>query len=134
MASTQHLQWNIGMSTMIVAIDGPAGAGKSTLARRVAAKLGAVYIDTGAMYRAVAVAALRSNRRLDDAARLEALARHADIRFEPGSSRVLLDGEDVSEAIRKPEISQASSRVSPFRACGVLWWESSGKWGSPRAS
>ena len=100
------------MSTMIVAIHGPAGAGKSTLARRVAAKLGAVYIDTGAMYRAVAVAALRSNTPLDDAARLEALARHADIRFEPGSSRVLLDGEDVSEAIRKPEISQASSRVS----------------------
>jgi cytidylate kinase len=100
------------MSTMIVAIDGPAGAGKSTLARRVAAKLGAVYIDTGAMYRAVAVAALRSNTPLDDAGRLETLARHADIRFEPGTSRVLLDGEDVSEAIRKPEISQASSKVS----------------------
>jgi CMP/dCMP kinase len=97
---------------MIVAIDGPAGAGKSTLARRVAAKLGAVYIDTGAMYRAVAVAALRSNIPLDDAGRLEALARQADIRFEPGSSRVLLDGEDLSEAIRKPEASTASSKVS----------------------
>jgi len=97
---------------MIVAIDGPAGAGKSTLARRVAAKLGAVYIDTGAMYRAVALAALRSGIPLDDAERLEALAGQADIGFEPGGSRVLLDGEDVSEAIRKPEISPASSRVS----------------------
>jgi cytidylate kinase len=97
---------------MIVAIDGPAGAGKSTLARRVAAKLGAVYIDTGAMYRAVALAALRSNTPLDNAERLAALAGQADIRFEPGGSSVLLDGEDVSEAIRRPEISPAASRIS----------------------
>lgn len=97
---------------VMVAIDGPAGAGKSTIARRVAAKLGAVYIDTGAMYRAVALAALRSNTGLADAAGLESLARSADIQFEPGSSRVLLNGEDVSEAIRKPEISPAASQVS----------------------
>jgi cytidylate kinase len=97
---------------MIVAIDGPAGAGKSTIARRVAARLGAVYIDTGAMYRAVALLALRSNTDLSDATHLESLARSADIQFEAGSARTLLEGEDVSEAIRRPEVSPAASRVS----------------------
>jgi cytidylate kinase len=97
---------------MIVAIDGPAGAGKSTIARRIAARTGAVYIDTGAMYRAIALLALRSNTDLADAARLEALARGAGIEFEAGSARTLLDGEDVSEAIRRPEVSPAASKVS----------------------
>ena len=97
---------------MIVAIDGPAGAGKSTIARRVAAKIGAVYIDTGAMYRAVALLALRSGIDLADASRLEPLARGADIRFEAGNSRVLLNGEDVTEAIRNPEVSPAASKIS----------------------
>jgi CMP/dCMP kinase len=97
---------------LTVAIDGPAGAGKSTIARRVAARIGAVYIDTGAMYRAVALLALRSNTDLADAPRLEALARGADIRFEAGSSRVLLNGGDVTEAIRAPEVSPAASKVS----------------------
>ena len=97
---------------VVVAIDGPAGAGKSTIARRVAARLGFVYIDTGAMYRAVALLALRAGVDLSDAARLEPLAREARIEFEPGGSRTLLDGEDVSEAIRAPEMSQAASRVS----------------------
>ncbi|MGE5648499.1 MAG: (d)CMP kinase [Acidobacteriota bacterium] len=97
---------------MIVAIDGPAGAGKSTIARRVAAKTGAVYIDTGAMYRAVALLAQRAGIDLADAARLEPLARAAVIRFEPGATRVLLDGEDVTEAIRGPEVSQGASKVS----------------------
>jgi CMP/dCMP kinase len=97
---------------VIVAIDGPAGAGKSTIARRVAAAIGAVYIDTGAMYRAVALLALRSNTDLADAASLEALARAAGIRFEAGTSRVLLNGEDVTEAIRRPEVSPAASKVS----------------------
>jgi CMP/dCMP kinase len=97
---------------VVVAIDGPAGAGKSTIAKRVAAKLGAVYIDTGAMYRAIALAALRSGVDLTDADRLESLARGAEIRFEPGGSRVLLNGEDVTDAIRRPEISPAASKVS----------------------
>ncbi len=97
---------------MIVAIDGPGGAGKSTIARRVAAKLGAVYIDTGAMYRAVAVRALRAGAHFADAAALEALARECEIRFEAGSARVLLNGEDVTEAIRRPEISSAASKAS----------------------
>ena len=99
---------------VVVAIDGPAGAGKSTIARRVAAKLGFVYIDSGAMYRAVALAALRGGADLDDAERLEQLARATRIEFEPGGARVLLDGEDVSAAIRAPEMSPAASKVSVF--------------------
>ena len=99
---------------VVVAIDGPAGAGKSTLSRRVAAKLGFVYIDSGAMYRAVALKAMRSGTDLSDAAGLEELARGARIEFEPGGSRVLLDGEDVSAEIRAPEISPAASKVSVF--------------------
>ncbi|HEX8985394.1 MAG TPA: (d)CMP kinase [Bryobacteraceae bacterium] len=101
---------------MIVAIDGPAGAGKSTIARRVAARLGAVYIDTGAMYRAVGLAALRAYTDLPGAGELEALALGSDIRFEAGSSRVLLNGEDVTGAIRRPEISAAASKVSAVPA------------------
>lgn len=99
---------------VVVAIDGPAGAGKSTIARRAAAALAFVYIDTGAMYRAVALLAARRGVDLSDAARLEELARAARIEFSPGSARVLLDGEDVSEAIRRPEISPAASKVSVF--------------------
>ena len=95
---------------MIVAIDGPAGAGKSTLARRLAARLGYLYIDTGAMYRAVALWALREGVGLEDAPRLEQLAGHAVI--ELGGDRISLNGEDVTEAIRAPEIADAASRVS----------------------
>ncbi len=97
---------------VVVAIDGPAGSGKSTIARRVAEKLGFVYIDTGAMYRAVALLALRSGIGLTDADRLEPLAREAEIEFEPGSPRVFLNGEDVTAAIRQPAVSPAASKVS----------------------
>ena len=97
---------------IIVAIDGPAGAGKSTLARRIAGKLGYLYIDTGAMYRAVALWALRANVAVSDMHRLEQLAHEANIEFEPGSTRVLLNGEDVTQAIRAPEIGEAASQVS----------------------
>ncbi len=100
------------LKRLIVAIDGPAGAGKSTLARRVAERIGAVYIDTGAMYRAVALWALRQNLPLEDSHRLETLASHARIEFEPGATTILLNGEDVSEAIRTPEVSQAASQVA----------------------
>jgi cytidylate kinase len=99
---------------VVVAIDGPASAGKSTIARRVAERLGFVYIDTGAMYRAVALKALRAGIDFGDAGRLEQLAREARIEFEPGGSRLRLDGEDVSVAIRAPEMSPAASRVSVF--------------------
>ncbi len=89
---------------MLVAIDGPAGAGKSTVARALARELGFTYLDSGAMYRCVALLALAS-----PGAQPAALARAA--RIELGE-RVLLDGRDVTEAIRTPEVSQAASRVA----------------------
>jgi len=95
-----------------IAIDGPAGAGKSTIARRLAGRLGFTYIDTGAMYRAVALWAQRQNVGVDDLHRMEQLARAASIQLEPGSSRVLLNGEDVTEAIRAPEIGEAASAAA----------------------
>jgi len=95
-----------------VAIDGPAGAGKSTLARRIADKLGFIYVDTGAMYRSVALWALRNGTDPGDMHRLEQLAREARIEFAPGTRTVLLNGEDVSEAIRAPEVGDAASKVS----------------------
>lgn len=99
-----------------VAIDGPAGAGKSTLARRIAAKLGFLYIDTGAMYRAVALWALRLNISLSDMHRLEQLAEQAEIEFVPGQNTVLLNGEDVTAAIRMPGMGDAASKISPVPA------------------
>ncbi len=101
---------------VVVAIDGPAGAGKSTVARRVAQALGFIYIDTGAMYRAVALWAQRTGVTEDDMHRLEQLAREADIAFRAGASTVLLNGEDVSEAIRVPEMSSMASKVSAVPA------------------
>jgi len=95
---------------MVIAIDGPAGAGKSTVARALAAKLGFTYLDSGAMYRCVALAALRRGADLDDAAAMAELAGSIAISLE--GERVELDGEDVSAAIREPEVSEASSRVS----------------------
>jgi cytidylate kinase len=88
---------------MIVAIDGPAGAGKSTVARRVAERLGFTYLDSGAMYRCVALAALER--------RAEPAAVAADLRIELGD-RVRLDGRDVSAAIRAAEVSEAASRAA----------------------
>lgn len=99
---------------IVVAIDGPAGAGKSTIARRIAEKLGFLYIDTGAMYRAVALWAVRNGTSLDDAAHLEQLALNAQIGLEKG--RTILNGEDVTEAIRNAEISAAASRVAAMGA------------------
>jgi len=97
----------------IVAIDGPAGAGKSTVARGVAAQLGYAYLDSGAMYRCVALAARIAGVDLDDAQRLGDLALAAEIGFAPGTPQhVLLDGRDVTEAIRTPDISAGASRVS----------------------
>ncbi len=97
---------------LIIAIDGPAGAGKSTLARRVAERVGAVYIDTGAMYRAVALWAMRQGMAMDDPQKLESLAQHAHIEFVARERTVLLNGEDVSEAIRQPGVSEAASQVA----------------------
>jgi len=97
---------------IIVAIDGPAGAGKSTLAKRVAEKLGFVHVSTGALYRAVALWALRLGTDLTDTYRLTQLAKEAKIELLPADGRVLLNGEDVTEAIREPRVSQAASQVS----------------------
>ena len=99
---------------MIIAIDGPSGAGKSTLGKMLAKKLGLLYLDTGAMYRAVALAATRDERALNDPARAAEIARAANIELkgEPDSLRVVLDGEDVTETIRTLQIAQAASIVS----------------------
>lgn len=95
----------------MIAIDGPAGAGKSTIARRLAAKLNYIYIDSGAMYRAVALWALRKETALNDAHRLEQLAQAAVIDLDAGG-RVILNGEDVTDTIRTPEVSSAASKVA----------------------
>jgi cytidylate kinase len=97
---------------VIVALDGPAGSGKSTIARRIAEKLGFTYINTGAIYRAVALWAIRLGVDLNDMHRLEQLARAAKIELAPNSGRVILNGEDVTEAIRDLGVSAAASRVS----------------------
>jgi CMP/dCMP kinase len=99
----------------VIAIDGPAGAGKSTIARGLAEKLGYTFIDSGAMYRAVALWALRENIGLDDAHRLAQLAQAAEIELLP-HRKVRLNGEEVSEAIRDSEISVGASRVAAIGA------------------
>ena len=95
---------------MVIAIDGPAGAGKSTVARRVAEALGFTYLDSGAMYRCVALAALREGVDVDDGGALGELAWSLDIGFERGSVR--LDGRPVGGEIRSPEVTVAASHVS----------------------
>ncbi len=103
---------------IIVAIDGPAGAGKSTIARHLAQRFGLLNLETGAMYRAFALKALRTGLALDESGGLERLAAETSIRLEAGdeSNRVLLDGEDVTGMLRNQIVTEAASRVSVFPA------------------
>ena len=106
---------------LTIAIDGPAGSGKSTAARRTAALLGYLYLDSGAMYRAVALKALERKIPLEDEAALEGLTRESRIELRPPTpeqetaglkNRVFLDGREVTEEIRKAEVAQAASRIA----------------------
>lgn len=102
---------------LIVAIDGPSGVGKTTTSKLVAQALNVPHIDTGSMYRAIGLAAIRAGLDTRDADALEALAARATIEFVPGDPpRVLLEGEDITSLIRTPEMSMAASNVSAVPA------------------
>lgn len=101
-----------------VAIDGPAGAGKSSIAKRVAKRLSFIYVDTGAMYRAIGLYFLKNGIDLTDEGKCSEQLPNVDvtIAYENGVQKVLLNGEDVSEEIRTPEVSDAASKTSSYPA------------------
>ena len=104
----------MNVNTVAVAIDGPAGAGKSTIARRLAKSMGYIYVDTGALYRTVALSVMQNGIDADDIA---AVSRHingikVDIMYKGDEQRVLLDGNDVSDLIRTPDVSMMASKTS----------------------
>ena len=106
------------MEYISVAIDGPSGAGKSTVARAAAAQLGYIYVDTGAMYRAIGLAVCRKGIEGEDADGIAAALSDIEVRlaYQDGLQHILLNGEDVSEAIRTPEIAYYASKVSAVPA------------------
>lgn len=113
--------WSRG-PTRVVALDGPAGSGKSTVAKHVAAALGWRFVDTGATYRAVTLAVLRAGIEPGDAAGVLSVARAVAVELvsDPGDARVLLDGDDVSREIRSPEVTAAVSAVAAVPAVRTL--------------
>jgi len=104
------------LKRIVIAIDGPAASGKSTTARLVAARLGYLHIDTGAMYRAITLKALQQGLNVNERAKIEALAHTCEILFrnDAGSQRVILDGVDVSAAVRMREVTANVSTVSSY--------------------
>ncbi len=121
------------MNKLIIAIDGPVGSGKSSGAKRVADLLGYTYLDSGAMYRAVAWKALRDGVPLDSPGRLEDLARatRIDLARADGTLHVLVDGEDVTERIRSAAVSQAASRVAVVPGVRVVLVDEQRRAGAP---
>lgn len=109
------------MSTITIAIDGPAGAGKSTVAKNISKALGIVYLDTGAMYRTVALKAIRSGIDTTDADRLAEMVKDIDIKVKyiNNEQHIYLDGEDVSSLIRTPEVSIGASNVAVIPAVRI---------------
>ena len=119
MSADQNSLRSINSATkLIVAIDGPAGAGKSTIARHLARHFGLLNLETGAMYRAFALKAMRAGLPLDESTGLERLATQTQVQLIPGEreNRVLLDGEDVTALLRNQTVTDAASRVSIFPA------------------
>ena len=101
----------------VITIDGPAGSGKSTVSRQLAGRIGYAYLDTGAMYRAVALAAKRKGIPLDNGRKLGELCGNLNLRFESeyNPPRLIMENEDISEKIRNPEIDMLSSNVSAVK-------------------